>query len=249
MKKLVLFLSASLTIFLTGCFETTEEITLNEDGTGTYVNINDMSKVIPIMKNMGAGTEQLAGRTMDTSFALGMNKESTDGLTEEEVALLKTGSMRMKMNMEEEKMVGTMTFPLSSINDIPKINKLAAKSMLQSLMSQMGSSIPPGMDNMPEPSSIGDYYTLEYEKGELKRKLNKDKYATVASDKYLSQIQEAGAMGIPITYTVVINLPRPAEKLEGKNAKLSEDKKKVTVMGTIDEFFDSPDKLEFKVKY
>jgi len=248
MKKLLLFLSAAVTLGLTGCFETTEEITLNDDGSGTYININDMSKLIPILKNMGAA-DQLGGKSIDTSFALGTSKESIEGLSEDDAGLLKKGTMNMKMNIEDEKMVATMNFPFASLNDIPKINKLTAKSMTQSLTSQMGGNMPPGMDQMPEPSSFSDYYTLEYESGEIKRKLNKEKHATLASDKYLTQLQEAAAMGIPITHSLVINLPRPAEKIEGKNAKLSEDKKKVTVSGSIDDLFDNPEKLEFKVKY
>jgi hypothetical protein len=49
--------------------------------------------------------------------------------------------------------------------------------------------------------------------------------------------------------TMIINLPRPAEKAEGKNLKLSEDKLKVTVLSSLDDFFDNPESLEFKIKY
>jgi hypothetical protein len=248
MKKLLLFISAAFTLGLAGCFETTEEITLNEDGTGTYVNISDMSNVIPMAKNMG-GAQQIPN--IDSSFALGQSKESTEGMSEADVALLTTGKMHMKINLDDEKFVSTATFPISSVNDIPKINKLLAQSSIKAVMSQMnaGGQMPAGIDQMGEPSSFADYYTLEYENGEIKRKLNKDKHATLSSDKYLTGLQEAAAMGIPITHTLVINLPRPAEKIEGKNAKLSDDKKKVTVSGTIDDLFESPEKLEFKVKY
>ena len=88
MKKLLLFLSAAFTLGLTGCFETTEEITLNEDGSGTYININDMSKLIPVLKNMGAADQFGDRKKLDTSFALGTSKESIEGLTEEDAALL-----------------------------------------------------------------------------------------------------------------------------------------------------------------
>ena len=56
-------------------------------------------------------------------------------------------------------------------------------------------------------------------------------------------------MGLSVTSTLIINLPRPAEKIEGSNAKLSDDKMQVTVKVDIDDFFDSPEKLEFKVKF
>ncbi len=252
MKKIFLFLFAGIVLGLTGCLETTEEITLNEDGSGIYVSMNDMSKVIPAIKNFGLGGDATLSKAIDTSVELGGTKESIEGLSEEDVALLKKGTMKIKMNMDDEIMKTSMSIPFTSLSELPKINKLTAKSMTQALMSRMQGSMPagvPGMDQLPEPSSIASYYTLEYEKGEVKRKLNKEKYANVASDTYLSKMQEGAAMGIPITNTIIINLPKPAEKLEGKNAKLSDDKKKVTVTGTIDDFFDSPEKLEFKVKY
>ena len=74
----------------------------------------------------------------------------------------------------------------------------------------------------------------------IERTINKEKYAKAEADEYLQGIKQASAMGIPVTSTLIINLPRPAEKVEGANAKLSEDKKKLTVKVDIDDFFDHP---------
>ena len=56
-------------------------------------------------------------------------------------------------------------------------------------------------------------------------------------------------MGIPVGVTCIINLPKPAEKVEGKNVTLSDDKKKVTIKADLDDLFNDPEKLEFKIKY
>lgn len=121
--------------------------------------------------------------------------------------------------------------------------------MMESVKGQLPQEMPMGTDQMPEPSSFDDYYSLEFSNGELKRKLRKEKYESVNNDQFLTGLRQAGEMGIPITATYIINLPRPAEKLEGKNAKLSDDKKTVTIKATIDDFFDNPESLEFKIKY
>jgi len=55
MKKIVFSLITSVTLLLTSCLETTQEITLNEDGSGTISNTNDMSALIGIAKQMGEG--------------------------------------------------------------------------------------------------------------------------------------------------------------------------------------------------
>jgi hypothetical protein len=56
-------------------------------------------------------------------------------------------------------------------------------------------------------------------------------------------------MGLVMKANYVINLPRPATKAEGKNVKLSDDKMKVTISATLDDFFDDPSSLEYKIKY
>ena len=104
-------------------------------------------------------------------------------------------------------------------------------------------------DQMPAPSSFDDYYSLEFSNGELTKKVNKEKYAGIESDEYLKSVQQASAMGLSMKATYIINLPRPAQKAEGKNVKLSEDKKKVTITADINDFFEDPASLEFKIKY
>ena len=36
----------------------------------------------------------------------------------------------------------------------------------------------------------------------------------------------------------IFNLPKPAKKAEGKGVKLSDDNKKITIEGTLDDFFE-----------
>ncbi len=68
-------------------------------------------------------------------------------------------------------------------------------------------------------------------------------------DEYLKGIKEAGGMGLEMKANYIINLPRAAKEVEGKGAKLSDDKKKVTLSASIDDFFEDPSLLEFKIKY
>src|SRR4029079_18439779 len=99
MKKITLILIAIISLSLTGCLEVTEEITLNEDGSGNYVNISDMSKVIPIVKNMGV-SNQMGDNKLDTLITLG--NDGTEGLSAEDVAMLKSGTLKIKKDVDEE---------------------------------------------------------------------------------------------------------------------------------------------------
>ena len=58
-----------------------------------------------------------------------------------------------------------------------------------------------------------------------------------------------GQMGMPISFKTIINLPKPAKKAEGKGVKLSDDKKKITIEGTLDDFFEDPSQFEYEIEY
>ena len=85
--------------------------------------------------------------------------------------------------------------------------------MQESMADQMNNT--PGMDALggaPPISSIDDYFTTQFSPGLLVRTVNKEKYARLNEDKYLNSMKEASAMGMPMTSTYIINLPRPAKK-------------------------------------
>ena len=249
MKKLVLSILVSSSLLLSGCFETIQEITLNEDGSGILSNTNDLSALIGMAKQMGGGAEiEKAPQIIDSTISMEKGADSIPNLTPEERTMARKGTLKINMNMKEEKFLTNLVFPFSSPAEIAVYNRLSGKIMAETLKGQASGGMP-NADQMPEPSSLDDYYIYDFSNGELKKKLNKEKYAGVESDEYLKGIKEAAGMGLAMKANYIINLPRPAKEVEGKGVKLSEDKKKVTVSASIDDFFENPALLEFKIKY
>lgn len=251
MKKLLFSLFAGA-FLLSGCLETTQEITINEDGSGTLVNTSDFSAVLGLAKQMGGAEElQKAGDIeKDTVISMAQGADSIPNLSPEEREILRKGSLRVNMNLKEEKFYTSLSMPFSNPSEIMLVNKLAGKALAETMKDQMSGGSPMGGNNeMPEASSFDDYYKYEYSNGELTKKLDKEKYAGAESDEYLKGMKEASAMGLSMKATYVINLPRPAQKAEGKGVKLSDDKKKITITADLDDFFADPEKLEYKIKY
>jgi hypothetical protein len=250
MKKFLLSLFTITTLFLAGCLETTQEITLNEDGSGTVSNKSDMGALIGLVKQMGGGAEleKAPQQELDSVISLAKNVDSISGLSPAEKEIARKGTVHINANLKEEKFTTNLSFPFTSPSQISDLNKLTNKIMGSIMKDKMAEGAPMA-DQMPETSSFDDYYKVEFSNGELTKKVNKDKFEMAATDEYLKGMKEAAAMGLVMKATYVINLPRPASKAEGKNVKLSEDKKKVTVSASIDEFFDDPAALEFKIKY
>jgi len=98
-------------------------------------------------------------------------------------------------------------------------------------------------------ANIDEYYSSVFEKGKFTRKLNKEKYAKVEDDKSLKSLQEMAQLGMAINMKTIINLPKPAKKAEGKGLTLSDDKKKITMEGTLDDFFEDGSYFEYNIEY
>ena len=250
MKKLLGSLLVSGLLILSSC-DTTREITLNENGSGTLVTTTDMSGLIGIAKMSGKDLDK-EDKSIDTTIALDKMVDSIPDLTSDEKALVKKGVLGLVMNMKEEKLVTRMEFPFDNSSQIKKLDEVSTKVMQQAMQKEAseGKDDAPAIpeDQMPK-ATIDDYFTVTYEKGLIQRKHIPEKYATVGEDQGMQALKEVSAQGMPINTTLIFNLPKPAKKIEGKNAKLSEDKKKVTITTSIDDFFDDVTKLEFKVEY
>jgi len=65
----------------------------------------------------------------------------------------------------------------------------------------------------------------------------------------LKSMQEMAQMGMSVNMKTVINLPKPAKKAEGKGVKLSEDRKKITMEGTLDDFFEDGSYFEYNIEF
>ena len=249
MKKLLGLLVAGGLFALTSC-ETTREITFNENGSGKMVTTTDMSGLIGIAKMSGKDMEK-EDQSIDTTIALDKMVDSIPDLTPDEKEIVRKGVLGLVMDMANEKLVTKLEFPFSSGSQIKKLDQISAKVMQQAMQKQAGA----GEDASPMPddelgkASIDEYFTVTYDKGLIERKHIAEKYAKVGEDQALQALKEASAQGMPMNTTIIFNLPKPAKKAEGKNLTLSEDRKKVTIKSSMDDFFEDVSKLEFRIEY
>lgn len=253
MKK-VFFLFGCIVFMLTGCLETTEEVTINADGTGTLASTNDMSALLGLLKNMGGDNEamdKLAGQKMDSTISMASVVDSIPGLSDSEKSLLKTGSMQIRMDAAEEKFLTKMNFTFSNTGQISQLNNLTDKVLgkrMKDLVAQ-GAGEMGGDEKIPETSTILSYLDVRFDDGEIKGKANKEKLAGLPNDEFLKGLKELSGMGMTVAHTYVINLPRAASSVEGKSLILSEDKKKATIKIELNTLYESPDDITFKIKY
>jgi hypothetical protein len=268
MKKISWIAGLLMLLVFSGCFDTVEEFTIAENGSGTFVNSLDMGKILGLAKTMGGGNDEMKDfekLKKDTVVYLKDIKDSLKNLTDAEKKIAATGTLRIQVDAKEDKLNFTFTFPFSNTSEIAPIQNILKKAkddVLDNTMTKlMGEESNKKNDallggdeeNSEQKEGMGanldQYYTTIFEKGKFTRKLNKEKYANVSDDKTLKSMQEMAQMGMSVNMKTVINLPKPVKKAEGKGVKLSEDKKKITIEGTLDDFFEDGSYFEYNIEY
>ena len=251
MKRFISLFILICCILLVGCFETTQEVTINKDGSGIFTNTTDLSNMIGLLKQMG-GDEASKLQNTDTTISLTGVADSIAGLTAEQRRIVNKGAMKLTLNTQDEKLLVKLDFPFEKLSDVESLKEILPKLSVSALKKL------PGGDQMPAGAADADsskiktfdnFFDDTISKKLISRTLNKTKYATAADDEFMKSLQQMSGMGSPITVNYIINLPRPAKKVEGKAVKLSDDKKKVTVSVTSDDFFDDPSKFEYRIEY
>jgi hypothetical protein len=251
MKKTLFSLLTACSLFLVGCLETTQEVTINEDGSGTVSYTNDMSAVIGLMKQMGNAEDMKgADQVIDSTISLEKMADSVQDLSDEEKAMMKSGVMQVNMDLKNEKFLTKLNFPFKSTTSIPVCDQLSGKMIGEAMKGQaMLGGTAEGEGGSPRISGFEDYFKTVYSNGKIEKTLIKEKYEKAGEDEMMSSMKEGAAMGLGMKANYIINLPRPATKAEGKGITLSEDKKKVTITVDMDDFFDEPAKFEFLIEY
>jgi len=257
MKVLKFLFPVLLAFCFTGCMDIDETIEISKDGSGDLTMDMDMSQMIELMQNY-VGKEEIAKQgmeKMDTTIWMKNLVDTLGTLSAEKKALLRPGSVRLKLNMEEKVFKTHMQFPFSNQDNLQKLYATISDGSLAS--TQLFKGMGPGGDagatggGVPSPdiNQFNGIYDFTSRDGLLTKKLNAEKFKALQNNPQLSQMKEAGKMGVEILYTTTIKLPRPVKKIDNPLAKLSEDKRTVTIKYNLVDVFEHPEQFGYSVEY
>jgi hypothetical protein len=117
-----------------------------------------------------------------------------------------------------------------------------------------------GFDNKAVNKNIGDmtkdYFKTSWQNGKLLKVLDTAAYKKIEDDETLNSFKKLGEL-VPGGEKILENinviakfvLPRPATKAEGKNLKISADKKTITVSNLVADIYDKPQNFEYTIEY
>jgi hypothetical protein len=260
-RNLFCFLLLITTFLFTGCFETTEELTVNENGSGTYhyaLDFSGLFDVMDAMKAMDTSSNSNMGFAKghkDTTIQLRDYTDTASSLTAAQKALYQKGTLHLVINEDQKQFNVTINLPYQKPGDLQKIVGLMGSDENGSLLSKlfkegntMGSEGDAmGKGRLPD---LNSFYDLLVKKGSIERKLNKTKYDS-AMQQYGGQIplDQMQDMLSSVKLNTIIHLPHALKKVSGANATTSDDKKTVTVKGTLIDLFKAPEVFSYHIEY
>lgn len=251
MKILKFILPILLAFCFTGCLDINETIEVKKDGSGELALDMDMSQMVEMLQTY-MGKEELAKKgmeRMDTTIYMKDIVDTSTSLSPEKKALLRTGSVHVKLNLEEKIFKTHMLFPYTSQDNLQKLYGAMSDGSLGATQLFKGMTPGGGGGSSPDINQFNGIYDFTCSDGLMTKKLNMDKWNALKDDPQLAQMKQAGQMGVEINYTTVIKLPRAIKKVDNPLAKLSEDKKTVTIKYNLIDVFDHPEQFGYKIEY
>ena len=258
MKKIFYFFIAAFTVMLTACIDTEEKTVINENGSGDFSIAMDMGKMIAAVKQMGQGDKKMEKK--DTVIYFKSFVDTSTSLTAQEKEMLHDGKLSMKMDVDNDEMKIVIENQFKKLEQLAYLKENLPK-MIEKVkpMGNAGGDSPFGGAAMGGDGNgqelklnpVEELYKFSSTSNSMSYKLiNKEKaLKQIANDPNIASIKQMGPMMGDMIYTTTIVLPRPATKVEGSNAKLSADKKTLTVKTNITEVLDKPELLEYLVEF
>jgi hypothetical protein len=253
MKMFKILLVLTLAFCFTGCLDIDEKTEIKKDGSGQLTEDMDMSQMVDILLNY-MGKEEMAKKglqNMDTTVYLKDVVDTSTSLSAEKKALLRPGSVHIQLDVDAKIFKTRMVFPFTSQANLQKLYSVITDGSSLGdtrLLGNLGGTDSSGGAGPDLPQFTG-IYDWTCKDGLMSRRVNKEKWKALTDKPEMAQMKQASQMGMEINYTATIVLPRPVKKISNPTAKLSEDKKTITLKYNPLDALDHPEQFEYTIEY
>ncbi|MES1219722.1 MAG: hypothetical protein ABUT20_29750 [Bacteroidota bacterium] len=263
-RKIFALLLAACTILFTSCLDVEEKIAINNDYSGIYTLTMDLGRLLKMTKEMGGKSE--GNKKPDKKDSTAYFKPYVDTstiLNEKEKAMLREGSLRMKMDEANSEMKIMIILPFKNLKDLPELRETYMKALDKAGIMNKMKDKKEGEDSTAQemPSDMGsnnktinpaqDAYTFFASPGKLSNKLTDKKIFDdkVTNDSTMQSMKGMAAMMGDMNYKTVIVLPKAVKKYKGNNSTISADKKTISFKSSLTDLLKNPQALEFDLEY
>jgi hypothetical protein len=238
-------------VTLTSC-TFTENIYLNDNGTGKFSLDMDGSSLMSMAGNqigdqMGADAKKNIDSTFTFKQLFEEKKDSIAKLSPEEQKELKKLEnfvVHTKMNAEKKEFLMAFSTDFKSVSELQ--DALQTMSALQKLEGT-GNTATPFSGGLGDNSSKLSY-TYDGMKFTRKAIIDTKKMAEKAKDT-AAATDMSKMIFSSSNYIIKYHFPKPIKKVSNPTALFSEDRKTVTIQYSFTDYMENPDKLNFDVEF
>lgn len=251
MKLLKYLFPLSFIVLFAGCLDIDEKVEIKKDGSGQMAMDMDMSQMVEMLQQY-MGKEEMAKKgmdKMDTTVLMKSIVDTAKSLSPEKKAALRNGSIHLQMDIDQKIFKTHMQFPFTSYDQLQTLYKTLGDGSLgnTNLLSGLGGQ--EGQGASPDINQFNGIYDFICKDGNISKKVNTEKWKKLMDDPQMAQMKQASQMGVEILYTTTLTLPRPVKKVDNAQAKLSDDKKTVTIKYNLIDVFEHPEQFGYNVEY
>lgn len=234
-----------ITALLTSCVFT-EELHIKKDGSGSYAFKMDMSKMMEAMNDMGKKNDSVKKEPekidsiMYFKDILNEKKDSIAKLSTEEQEVLKSlEELKIHLKMDEEKKQMNMDFlfDFKNLNELKNMNDKVQKAQAMS-------------DKKNQQDKFQSNTNVEYSlvNNTFTRKVTLKDSSKEKLEEYEKNMKQASSMFDETLYRIVYHFENKIKSVSIKEAKISDDKKTLTIEMPMDTIMKNPFLLNFNVK-
>jgi hypothetical protein len=238
----------------TSCVDIEERYDFKADGSCNVVYGFDMSRAISVFKNLVSDSLKQTSQfnmVKDTtlSFLAAVPDSLERKLSKDELAMAAGTDLSIKMDLKNSLMKMSITHSAKNAEELQyylaHFSKLSTNGKLDAVTK--GNQQVKGFDAQQLVSGQ-DYYEYEVTPHKFYRIVDKAKFNAFLK-KTQNTLGMAKAMLIDMPYKVVLNFAKPVKKVNNAKAIVSADRRKVTLVTTMDDAIKDPSIMNLKIDF
>lgn len=255
MKKFYFVLLMLLLSVFSSCMNVEERYVFLKGGACKIDYRFNLGKAVSVLSNLlpdsvKQSSSYLAAKDTAVNFYSDLTDAERKKLNNDQTDLARATLLHLKMNLKNHQMLINVQYEAANSKEVKyfltHISNIAQQQKIGRLISD-----PQVMQAGAGSGGMGineDYFDFDISSKRFSRKVD-----TVKFRKYFKQNEAmfnmAKAALIEMPYSVVMRFPRPVKKTGNVRAKLSADKKQLTLSSNLEEISKTPQIMNLKVEY
>jgi len=253
MKKFYYLSLFFVLLLLSSCVDIEERYDFKPDGSCNVLYSFDMGNAVSVLMNLMSDSVKETPQfslVKDTTlnFYSALPDSTQQKMTFDEVNMAKTSNLTVKMDLKKSIMKVDIEHHAKNAADLEYYLKHLSKISMNSQLNAVTKNKKPNGFDAQQLVAGEDYYSYEITPHKFYRIVDKAKFNAFLK-KTASAFAMAKAMLIETPYKVILNFAKPIKKINNPKAIVSADRKRVTLVTSMDDIMKNPSLMNLKIDF